>query len=265
MNKALAYEVATMLPLDVFDKLRSDETPNGMQDVCRVLVDSHLPGWIYYAVNESDHTINGYDVKVPRYLDEDVILEVATKYAETENPIINLNTPGSHNWMSDDPMKPVREQFEEKYETAKQSVAEVLADVFVETESMDVDHELCREWADAIVDGTDMLSWALTEKEFTGEVTARAVVETYVRRLDGWDVGQAYLDWVGDDTEYNEYLRTAREFGDEFDAAVEELEFASTEGYTPSMLQILPRDESRLNEADKAMKKLREDGLFGSR
>lgn len=258
MSKALAYEISKQIPLETFEQLRSDETPNDLLDVCGTLISTHLPGWLYYAINKSDHTVRGLDTKVPRYIDAETIEDVATDYSEAEHLIINLNTHGGRDWMQDDPMKPHREQFEQTYADAVAGVSSALYDVLAETESMNANTELCDEFATYIIDRTDLFSWVLTEKEMGGDPTVREISEVYVRTLGSWDIGRAYFDWHGDDRDRGDYLRASREIGKEFSQSVESLSFHTTEGYTPTALDILPRNDERLNEVEEAMRGLQD-------
>jgi len=229
VSKELGYELTKIVPLDVIEKSRNPDYPNDLIDVGRKLKASHLPPWLVYAIEESDHSISNLDMKIPRYISDEVICEVAEDYVSKENPVINLARPGEYDWMQDDPMKPHREQFDTQYNTAVSAIQTVLDDVFGEWNSEFVT-DFGEQIAKDIVDYVDMFSWEIYRQEINKEDSVdNYVAEMIVNNIHPHDFAIFYLIENTDITEYETLLSELQTVSEEISDCLENEEL-----YTPS-------------------------------
>lgn len=260
-SKAVAYELTKIVPIEVLETYKEyDDHANDLRKVGGVLIETHLPGWLYYAINEADdHEVTNLDTKLVDYIDEETIISVAEKYADKpESGVINLNRPGERDWMQEDPMEPYRNSFQERYDGAVSAIdtvlEEVLADEFDAYANDDYRHTV----ATNIVETLDMFTWELYRMETPEESNPdRRVAEWIVDSLPPREFGESYMDTaeveVPEDS--SEQYLLVKELREKFTPCLEEADLHQYDGRIPSR-GLLPKDEER---RQKRMQEAREN------
>lgn len=252
-SKALAYELTKIVPLEVIKTYQDNpDHPNDLQKVGGALIESHLPGWLYYAIRESDHTVTNLDTKIPAYIDEETIIETARDYAEQENPVINLNKPGSRDWMQEDPMSPYRDQFEEEYDAFISAFSSVLSRVYGDEFEEFTDDDYVTSLATEIVDELDVFTLELYRQNTPDSKTEpeTIVAEWIINELSLRELAENYLwhytdlDDYSDDEDYFESERSLRETLEDCRANANLSEYS---GFISGM-GYLPDEESHRDE-----------------
>lgn len=252
-SKAVAYELTKIVPLEVLETYRGHEGhANDLRKVGGVLIETHLPGWLYYAINESDdHEVTNLDRKLIDYIDDETIVSVAEEYAEKpDSVVLNLNRPGERDWMQEDPMAPYRNQFQEEYDSAVTAISSVLDDVFsAEFEAYD-DADYRKEIATHMVDAIDMFSWELYRQETPDDCDAdRQVAEWLVSNISILDFADSYMDTSERDIpeESERQAEISHHLRERFRQALNSADLAEYDGVFPTR-GVLPRDEERHQE-----------------
>lgn len=207
VSKELGYELTKIVPLSVIEKSRDSEYPNDLLDVGRRLKESHLPAWLVYAIEESDHQITSLDEKIPAYIDDETICTVAQEYVSKENPVINLARPGEYDWMQDNPMETHKQDFERNYNSALSSVESVFRTVFIDWDEAFV-NEYSEIIARKLVDSFDMFMWEIyrTELDAVEQDVNTQIAEILVNEIHPYDLAQFYLLEFKSVTTYEDLL-----------------------------------------------------------
>lgn len=258
-SKALAYELTKIVPLEVLEQYKKHPNhSNDLERVGRVLRKSHLPGWLTYAIENSDHEVTDIDTKIPAYISEDTIISVAEEYAsKPDTGIINLNQPGERDWMREDPLQPYREQFKEEYQGAVTALSTVFEEVF--SDEFDAFQDECfrRVLAEEIIDELDMFTWELYRDETTVEDADTRVAEWFVDAVYLDELAEAYMELSDRELpdESKAQFQLFQSLRDDFRSVREDADLASYDGRFDTH-NVVPRDMERVNAR---MEELRED------
>lgn len=156
-----AFEIAKDLPPEKLAEVSKQNEMDSLEDVAGVLAETYTPSWIfYYLSEEADGT-----EEVGKYLVSmtplDKIEEEIDNQLEAEVSI-NLRTPSSHNWMSDDPMEPFRKEFISHKESLQSNLEDEFTDALesasnVEGVSEDDIESFAESYSERIVDNANYL------------------------------------------------------------------------------------------------------------
>lgn len=116
-----AFEIAKVLPPETLEDVSRQNELDTLEKVARVLAETYTPSWIFYYLSE--------EAEGTEEVGECLVEMVSTEKIEEEldnqldvDVSINLRNPASHNWMSDDPMKSFREEFNSQKQSLKNNL-----------------------------------------------------------------------------------------------------------------------------------------------
>ncbi len=187
--KAAAYDIAPHIDADTRAQL-IDSNTHDLTDVVKKLRDSHTPGWLYYYLTEVGNPPN-LGSGLAALVDDDTIENVATDYATAEHPTINLATPGASNWMSDDPLAPVRKRYEQKREDIGDAIVTAYSDAFGDDLPLFTTDEFQQWFRDAFLDNLNFLTWAVYEQRAADrgvDDPTATVADWHVRKTRDYDL-----------------------------------------------------------------------------
>lgn len=178
-KKALSYIVLRELDPEVIEALENGDGPTTL-DVVGDTIRTSAPGWVYYYLSEADESPDTPAEQLPSVIPKRKFIERAKDYAEKDNPVINLNTPAEHNWMSEDPLEHVRTAYEERLESIRNSIQSALADT-----NLDLTDSQLSSLTDRIAQQVDPLQWEVNRVRHregeNGKASDQTVAHKYVR------------------------------------------------------------------------------------
>lgn len=244
--KAAAYDLAPYIDAEVRATLFDSETKHDLTDVVRKLRDSHTPGWIYYYLNEVETPAN-LGSGLANLIGTETVNDVAKEYAESDAVRINLVQPGAHNWMSDDPLAPVRNRYEEKREAIGGAIATAYADAFGDEFPILTDDVFQQWFKQRTLDRLNLLQWAVHEQEATdrgADDPTEQVADWWVARTRGYKLVDAIATYKTKDDDLDTYLEEKQHSDWENDHYVD-VDWDADEPEIPLRTAVLPsRDVS---------------------
>lgn len=241
--RAAAYDLAHHIEPEIRAQLFDENTTHDLVDVVRKLRDSHTPGWLYYYLNEVETPPN-LGRGLAALIDEETINDVAREYAESENPRINLAHPGASNWMSEDPLAPVRNQYDEKQNDIGDAVVVAYADALGESIPLFTDDGFQQWFKSAFLDEVNYLSWAVHEQTAADRGSAtptETVAEWHVKCTRGYHLTDLIATYRARGEDLDAHFEYWRELSQ--DERIAEADQAASESDVPVASPSLPSRE----------------------
>lgn len=235
-SKAVAYELTKQVPVDVLKNFRERDNPYDMETVAERLMAEELPRWLYYAIEESDHSISEIPLKIPLYISNETIITTTKKLANKTSPEETLTETESSVWNESESLDNYSTEFEQNYNSAKSAIEEVFTEIFKQTESFDnPETEVITTLSENILSKLDIFGWELGRKQAhkKTETPNRLVAEWVIESLPTTELAESYLSLTTEPKEYDSYesYRNQKEkLASEVTTALEEANINSFSG-----------------------------------
>jgi hypothetical protein len=227
-SKAVAYELTKQVPLDVLESFRkTEDNPYDMETVAEQLMAEELPRWLYYAIEESDHSISEIPLKIPLYIPDKTIVKKAKQLSKKTSPEQTLTETDSSLWTETDSIENYSTEFEQNYTSAQSALQEVFTELFEQTESFnDTDNKALTTLSENILVELDIFGWELGRKQANkkSDTPNRLVAEWVIESLPTTELAESYLSLTQTPSNYESYesYRTQKEkLASELTTAVE--------------------------------------------
>jgi hypothetical protein len=130
-----ALEISKVIPPEKLAEVSRQNKISSLEEVADVLAQTYTPAWIfYYLSEEADGTEEVGEQLVSMTSVEDIEEEIDNKMEQGVS--INLRNPADQNWMSDDPLKSAREEFESQKQSLRNSLQTSLEAAFESPENV---------------------------------------------------------------------------------------------------------------------------------
>lgn len=268
-SKAVAYEITKDIPLDILEKFRESDNPYDMETVAEKLAAEELPRWLYYAIQESDHSVSEPAVKISLYIDDETILKTAKKYANQTVSDETLTEGEPELWTTNEETSEYSTEFQQNYDSAKASLQKVFSDVFAETEALDeTNTDVLETISENILNELDIFGWELgrTQAQRQTNDASRRVAEWIIESLSETELAESYLSITTTPENYQSYedYRMEREvIESEFKDALTEANIHSFNGRMNGS-GLLPKQTEFIDNLPKENEEEQEDNTQSS-
>lgn len=134
-RKETALEIVKALPPEKLEEVSRQNKISSLEDVADVLAQTYTPAWVfYYLSEEADGTEEVGEQLVSMTSIETIEEEIDKKMDQGVS--INLRNPADQNWMSDDPLKSAREEFNAQKQSLRNSLQSSLEAAFESAENV---------------------------------------------------------------------------------------------------------------------------------
>lgn len=171
--ESLCYKVIRQLDSQTVRKLEYEDGPD-TTDVVRNVIRTDTPLWVFYHIQQHSDSLVQPANQIYHIIPTENFIEKATKYANRESGSIDLTSPVSQEWNSDDPKSNVREAFQNRIESIRLALQSML------DEKTELSDQKTERLSEDITSQVDPLQWELNRIKQGGNEKASDI---YISRL----------------------------------------------------------------------------------